>query len=192
MQPWRYSENVDRLLTFMTTQLTIEPWRIPVVVMSGVGIYFAFLVLVRIFGSRILAKMTTFDAVVIVMFGAVAGRVIVGHPPTLASGVIGLITLMVLEAVFGIARGVGPIRAALDGRPQVVVANGEIIMKQIRKSHISRSDIKHAVRRAGIPNMKYVQLMILEPTGELSIFRTGEPVDPDLLKGVAGVEYLYP
>jgi len=84
------------------------------------------------------------------------------------------------------------IKATLVGRPQVLVAHGEIIAEQLKKTHVRKADVKHAVRRAGIPNMKYVQLMILEPTGEMSIFRTGEPVDPDLLKGVAGVEYLYP
>lgn len=136
--------------------------------------------------------MTTFDAVVIVMFGAVAGRVVIGHPPTLVAGIIGLLTLMAMEALFGMVRDLWGIKTALVGRPQVLVAHGEIIAEQLKKTHVRKADVKHAVRRAGIPNMKYVQLMILEPTGEMSIFRTGEPVDPDLLKGVAGVEYLYP
>ena len=182
----------DRIQELAISQLAIDPARIPVVILSGVCIYLGFLLLVRAFGVRVLAKMTTFDAVVIVMFGAVAGRVVIGHPPTLVAGIIGLLTLMAMEALFGMVRDLRGIKATLVGRPQVLVAHGEIIAEQLKKTHVRKADVKHAGRRAGIPNMKYVQLMILEPTGEMSIFRTGEPVDPDLLKGVAGVEYLYP
>ncbi|WP_315535712.1 YetF domain-containing protein [Corynebacterium matruchotii] len=182
----------DRIQELAISQLAIDPARIPVVILSGVCIYLGFLLLVRVFGVRVLAKMTTFDAVVIVMFGAVAGRVVIGHPPTLVAGIIGLLTLMAMEALFGMVRDLRGIKTALVGRPRVLVAHGEIIAEQLKKTHVRKADVKHAVRRAGIPNMKYVQLMILEPTGEMSIFRTGEPVDPDLLKGVAGVEYLYP
>lgn len=70
------------------------------VVLSAAGIYVVFLVFVRLLGQRVLSAMSTFDVVVTVMLGAVAGRVILGHPPTL-SGVLGLATLFLLEAVFG-------------------------------------------------------------------------------------------
>lgn len=180
---------MNQLSEFLLTQLTIEPWRMPVVVISGVGIYLSFILLVRIFGSRVLAKMTTFDAVVIVMFGAVAGRVIIGHPPTLAAGIIGLITLMCCEALFGMARNVRGIKRAIDGRPRVLVAHGEIIEAQLRRTHLHIADIKHAVRRAGVASLRDIQLMILEPTGEMSIFKTGPYVDLELLTGVAGVHF---
>ena len=52
------------------------PWRIPVVIVSAIGVYLAFLVLVRLFGARVLTAWSTFDAVVIIMFGAVAGRAV--------------------------------------------------------------------------------------------------------------------
>ena len=35
--------------------LSIEPWRIPIVMLSALGIYLTFLVLVRIFGVRVLS-----------------------------------------------------------------------------------------------------------------------------------------
>lgn len=91
-------------MDFLITELSIEPRRIPVVVLSAIGIYLGFMVLVKIFGSRVLSSMTASDAVVVIMFGAVGGRVILGHPPTLAAGLIGLLTLMLLEAAFGTLR----------------------------------------------------------------------------------------
>ena len=85
-------------------ELLIEPWRIPVIIATATGIYLGFMVLAKLFGSRILLAMTASDAVIIIMFGAVAGRVIIGHPPTLAAGLLGLASLMVLEAAFGTLR----------------------------------------------------------------------------------------
>lgn len=184
---------VQEFKPILVEQLTIEPWRIPVVVIAGVGVYLVFLLMIRIFGARVLSRMTAFDAVVLTMVGAVAGRVIIGHPPTLAAGVIGLITLMLLEAMFGAARSVSSgLRQTFDGRPRIVLVHGEWIFEELRKTHLAKSDVRFAIRRAGIHRMDMVQCVILEPTGELSIFREGTPVDPELLRGVAGVDRLYP
>lgn len=137
-----------------------------------------------------MSRMTAFDAVVVVMFGAVAGRVILGHPPTLAAGVIGLATLMILEAIFGAVRRFNAVRRTFDARPQVVFAQGQMIERQLKKTHLSRSDIRLAIRRAGIQQMADVQGIILEPTGDLSVYRMGQPIDPELLKGVVGKHFL--
>src|SRR5699024_1004742 len=79
-------------------------WRIPIVIVSAIDMYLVFLLLVGIFGARVLSGLTGFDRGVGVMLGAVAGRVVIGHPPTLAAGVIGLVTLLCCEAAFGLIR----------------------------------------------------------------------------------------
>lgn len=183
---------MERFQDILVEQFTIELWRIPVVILAGLATYASFLLLVHVFGPRVLARMTHFDAVVIVMFGAVAGRVIVGHPPTLAAGLIGLATLMSMESIFGTIRSVSGFRRTLDGRARVVMAHGKIVEKHLKRSHMTRNDIRFAIRRAGIPSYAHVQCVILEANGELSVFRTGTPIEPELLKGVAGVESLYP
>lgn len=98
-------------------QLGIDLWRIPVVMVAAVGIYLTFLVAVRLFGQRILSPLGGFDAVVIFMFGAVAGRTVLGHPPSLAAGVIGLLTLMGMEALFGAVQDVVALRRTINSPP---------------------------------------------------------------------------
>ncbi len=169
-------------------QLGIEPHRIAIVVTATVGIYLAFMVLVKIFGSRVLTSMTASDAVIIIMFGAVSGRVIVGNPPTLASGVVGLTTLMVLEAAFGtIRRYVGWSRY-IDRRPILLMFAGVVHEDNMRFAHVSESDIASAIRKAGLGRRADVQVMILEPTGQISIIKAGQPLDPGILQGVLGVD----
>lgn len=168
--------------------MSIEPTRIPAVVLAAVVVYLSFLLYVRVFGARILARFTAFDAVVVIMFGSVAGRVIIGHPPTVLAGLIGLGTLMVMEIAFGAIRRVGSLGAMLDGKPQVIVRDGVVHEEALRRTHMSRWDIKQALRRAGVTGVDQVQLLILETTGDLSIYRVGQHVSPSVLRGVEGFE----
>lgn len=168
--------------------LGIALWRIPVVVFSAIAIYLAFLLFVKIFGARVLAVTSSFDVVVTIMFGAVAGRVILGHPPTLAAGIIGLLTLMVAEAVFGALRSWRGMRRLLESSGVVVMAHGRVVEDHLRRSHVTRSDIMAALRARGVPNPDAVQCVILEATGGLSVFASGEPIDPRVLEGVVGAE----
>ena len=167
-------------------ELLIEPWRIPVIITTATGIYLGFMVLAKLFGSRILLAMTASDAVIIIMFGAVAGRVIIGHPPTLAAGLLGLASLMVLEAAFGTLRRFTGWGRLLNRRPVLVVSEGTMLLDAMRTAHLSRTDVLTAVRRAGLGSLSQVQAMVFEPTGTMSVIRTGQPLDPEVLRGVRG------
>lgn len=168
----------------------IEAWRIPIVIASAIGIYVLFLLLVRLFGVRILSSFSSFDAVVIIMFGAVAGRVIIGHPPTLAAGAIGLTTLMAMEALFGAAQDLRGARRTLSAPPVVIFAHGAPLPEAMRSEHISTANLNAAIRSAGFTHPKDVQCVIREPTGTLSVLRAGQPIAPELLDGVEGAEFL--
>lgn len=177
-------------LSYAAGEMGIEAHRIPVVILSAIGIYLAFLLLVRLFTPRVLAQVTIFDAVVLVMFGAVAGRVVIGHPPSLAAGVIGLATLMVMEAIFGGLRSTRGFRALLQGSPVLIVAHGEIVTAALRRTRLTSRDIHTLLRRAGIGSLSEVQAVIAEPTGDISVFRVGQPLDEEALRDVIGAERL--
>ena len=164
--------------------LGIELWRIPVVIASALLIYAVFVILLRIFGARVLSGITSFDAVVAIMVGAVAGRVIIGHPPTVSAGAIGLITLMCLEALFGALRSSLPMHRALNNQPILIVAHGAMLTRVMRRVHVTADDVQIAVRRAGLGRLQDAQCVILEPSGSLSVIPVGTPVDRTMMQGV--------
>ncbi|MBB4736044.1 DUF421 domain-containing protein [Micrococcus cohnii] len=168
--------------------LGIELWRIPVVVICAAAVYLTLVLLLRLFGARLLSGLSTFDTVVAITIGAVAGRVIIGHPPTLASGLIGILTLVLLEAAFGALVSTVRMRAVVAGSPRVLVAHGELQQRQMRRSHISYADLRAALRRAGLSSVTQAACVILEPSGHLSIIRTGAEIDPRMLHGVIGAD----
>ncbi len=154
------------------------------VVLSAVGIYLVFLLLVRLFGQRVLSGLGTFDIVVTVMLGAVAGRVILGHPPTLAAGALGLLCLFLLEATFGQIRGTLRGARMLTSEPVVIMAGEQELAEAMHRTHVTDLELHTALRRAGIRDRSEVACVIMEPTGALSVLRRGVPLDPDLLRGV--------
>lgn len=164
--------------------LGIELWRIPIVIASAILIYFVFVILLRIFGARILSGITSFDAVVVIMIGAVAGRVIIGHPPTVAAGAIGLVALMCMEALFGSLRGLLPMHRALNNQPILVVAHGAMLTRVMRRVHVTADDVQIAIRKAGLGRLQDAQCVILEPSGALSVIPVGTPVDRTMMQGV--------
>lgn len=177
---------------FLVESLGIELYRIPVVVASAVIIYLVFLFLVRLFGARVLTGMSGFDTLVVIMLGSVAGRVILGHPPTVAAGVIGLVTLLAMERIFGTIEKVWSSRKIISARPMLVFAHGEPLQKACQKTHTSPADLSAAMRRAGVARPEGVECIILEPRGDYSVIKTGTDLDPDLFKHVLGADqYLF-
>src|SRR5699024_12261429 len=128
---------IDVLVEHVQDQITIVPYRIPIVIFAAVAIYFVFLLLMMNFGSPILATMSASDAIVIIMFRAVAGRVILGHPPTLATCIIGLATLMAMQALFGILRAKTGIGRILDREPILLMFDGVVVCNGFQKSHFT-------------------------------------------------------
>lgn len=172
------------MLDDVTTRLGVDAPGALAVVLSAVGIYLAFLLMVRLFGQRVLSRLSTFDVVVAVMLGAVAGRVVLGDTPTLVAGVLGLGTLFALEAGFGQLRSGIRVSALMNNRAVLLVAGDRVLKANLRRVHVVEAELFGALRRAGIRNLGEIACVIFEASGTISVLRRGAPVDPRLLEGV--------
>lgn len=174
----------------LLTALGARPLDLLAVVLAAIGIYVAFLLLVRLFGPRSLHGMSTFDAILVIMFGSVAARAILGYTPTLAGGIVGLTTLFVLEAAFGQIRATARGTRLLNARPVLVLAGGVPLASAMRRTHLTETELHTALRSAGVRALAEVACAIFEPNGRLSIIRYGELIDPALLDDVIGREHV--
>lgn len=168
----------------MTHPLEISFTQGITVVLSTVGMYAAFLIMIRVFGSRVLARMSTFDLVVTLMMGAIAGRVVLGHTPVLAAGVLGLATLLLLEVIVGIARASDRATWLLAPPPVMIIEDGAVLKEGMRRSHVTHAEVASALRQAGVRHIAEVKYGIFESTGQISVMRYGREVDPELLVDV--------
>ncbi len=158
------------------------------VVASSIVFYVAVLLLVRFFGQRTLATLSSFDLAAIIALGAVIGRAILGDTPTLVAGLLGLATLLSLQAVTGALRRSDKVARVVNSPAILLMAGSRLLDDNLERSHIIASEVHSQLRLAGIRSLEEVACVILEPTGQISVLRRGERIDRMLLAGVAGIE----
>ncbi|AKK11482.1 DUF421 domain-containing protein [Corynebacterium uterequi] len=160
------------------------------VVISTIAMYAVFIVMSRLLGQRVLAKLSGYDLLIVIVMGALIGRTMIGWVPTLASGLLALCTLIVLEVIVGTIARRGRFAAVVNNPPILLLAHGEYIERELQRCHITEGEIRSRLRRAGIGSRSEVAAVILEPTGDLSVLKEGVPIDEEMLIGVRSAQYL--
>lgn len=162
------------------------PQAVAVVVASTV-LYLTFTAVLRMWGQRLFANRSGTGLAVVLVLGAIMGRSMLGPNVTLLSGLLCLATLLTLEWLLGTGR-----RAGILGhrRAVVVVADGEVDRRALKRYHLDERIIDARLRQAGITDLDDVRGLILEADGSVSICRRDAPLDRRILGGVRGAERL--
>jgi uncharacterized membrane protein YcaP (DUF421 family) len=171
-------------------RLGVSPTDALAVVVSTAGVYVAFLIMLRVVGQRAFAAMSSFDLAATIAFGAVMGRAILGYTPTLAAGVLGMVTLLVLQAISGFLRRSSRLDAVLTNMPVLLMADGVVLHDQLRNTKIVEDELREKLRLAGIHRYEDVGAVILERTGAISVLRRGETIAPEMVSDVRGRDRL--
>jgi uncharacterized membrane protein YcaP (DUF421 family) len=168
----------------MSEQFQISAETALTVVMTTGVIYLAFIVLVRIVGSRGLTSLASFDFAAVVALGAVIGRTILLQDPTLLIGLIALSTLFAMQGALGLLRQSRRVDHLIQRRPTMLVSNGVLLTRNLRTCHVVEDEIRQALRRAGARSLQEAQCVVLERNGAVSVVRAGAPIDPWLIADV--------
>jgi uncharacterized membrane protein YcaP (DUF421 family) len=168
--------------------LLISPLEALEVVASATGVYLAFLLLVRLFGQRSIARMSTFDIAIVLTLGSAAGRVITGYTPTLTAGVVALVTLFVLRWLAQQAARTRLGAALLRDRPVLLMAGGALLEETLGRARVTAEEVLEALRVAGVRNRDEVACVVLEATGAVSVTKRGAPLERGLFAGLRDAE----
>lgn len=160
------------------------------VVLSAAALYIFVLVLIRTLGQRAMANLSSFDFAAVVAIGAVVGRAILGYTPTLAAGGLALATLLTLQALTGQLRKFPRGRATINNKAYLLMAGSELIISNLRRTHVSENEVVEKLRLSGIRSRDEVACVILEVTGQISVLRAGIAIERDLLDNVKSAELI--
>ncbi len=106
---------------------------------------------------------------------------------SLAAAILGLVTLFTLHAVAGrLHHGVKGVHDLIQNRPVVLVADGEVQDDQLARAHMSRWELRQALRTAGHGSYRSVRAMLIEPSGNFSIITADQDLDREFLDDAAG------
>ncbi len=137
--------------------------------LRGVIIFIATLIMIRVGHKRSLARKTAFDAVLIVILASVLSRAINGSSAffaTLGGGavIVLLHRLFALIAYYSHWFGV-----LIKGQPDLIVEDGQLILRSMRRNHISRHDLEEDLRlSAKTDEIDDIRASYVERSGDIS------------------------
>lgn len=151
----------------------------------SVLLYIASLLAMRAMGKREVGQLMPFELVVVIMIAELAATPMGGVGIPLLYGILPMIALIVCHGLItALCMKWQPFRAWMSGQPTVLIRNGVICEKQMRKSSIDLNDLMEAIRTAGILDPSEVGTAILEPGGQVNVFPKADfrSVSPDDLQ----------
>lgn len=155
------------------------------VVVAATGMYLAFVVLIRLLGSRRLTSLSIVDVAVVVAVGAVIGRTPLLEHPRLITGVLVLGVFYALQWAFGGLRMFRAVDRLITPPPVVLVADGAMLSSGLQRSNVTEHELRQAARAAGVTSLAEVAFMVMEPNGNISVLKAGRDIDPWLTADLA-------
>ncbi len=110
-------------------------------------LYILVVITIRLMGKRQVAQLEPFELVITIMIAELAAIPMQDRHVPLINGVIAILTLLFIQVSFSILSLKLPgFRAVLDGRYSVIVANGKIQEKEMRKSRYNLDELLEQMR----------------------------------------------
>ena len=132
-------------------------------------VVYAFLIVgLRLAGKRELAQLNPFDLVVLLTLSNTVQNAIIGDDNSVTGGLIGASTLLIANYV--VVRFLYSHERAehfIEGGPDVLIANGEVIAANCKRELITRSQLETAAHRQGLASLEDVETATLEPGGTI-------------------------
>jgi len=129
------------------------------------------LVLVRLAGRRVFGKWAALDIIVSIVLGSNLSRCLTGSAPlwgTLAASAL----LMVLHWLLALAAARSArLSRVLEGRPVQLGQGGQLDASSLARHAVSEADVKEALRAVGLEHHSGSRLVVLEPSGKISVLK---------------------
>jgi uncharacterized membrane protein YcaP (DUF421 family) len=134
------------------------------------AVVFAFVFLVtRIVGRRQLSQLEPFDLILLVVIGDLVQQGVTQSDESVTGALIVISTIALLSlGVSWVSFRSRKIRLVTEGEPIVLVQNGRVIERNMRRERITREDVEEEARQQQITSLADLRWAILEDDGRIS------------------------
>jgi uncharacterized membrane protein YcaP (DUF421 family) len=154
------------------------------ILIRSVGSFIVLLALARLMGKRQIAQLTFFDYVVGITIGSIAASMSADQNIKIFNGMVGLVVWGFFPILLSfMARKSYWFRRIVQGVPTILIQNGKILEKSLRKNNMSEDELVLNLREKNAFKLADVEFAILETNGEVSVLKKtdAEPVTPKTL-----------
>ena len=137
--------------------------------------FFVLLTLTRFLGKKQLSHLTFFNYVTGITIGSMAANMVVLSTNDYKKDLLSLVIWCLLTTILSfISLKSGKIRVILDGQPTIIIKQGMIDRKALKRTGVNIDDLTMMIRQYQIFSIAEVDYAILEPNGRLSILKKPE------------------
>ncbi|WP_020060822.1 DUF421 domain-containing protein [Bacillus sp. 123MFChir2] len=141
------------------------------IVFRTILLYSVMLIIFRLMGKREIGELSVLDLVVFIMLGEMAVIAIENMDKAIWHQLVPMVLIMIIQITLSlISLKSQRIRHILEGEPAIIVREGKIDEKQMRKQRYNMDDLLMQLREQSIGDIRDVEYAILEPSGRLSVF----------------------
>ena len=139
-------------------------------VFRAAAVYFALFLLLRLVGKKHVGQMSPFDLVVLLIISETVDASLIGDDKSLTGGLISAATLVLLVQLVGyLSWRSKPIGRWVEGRPKILVRNGQVCDQTLDQQQITRSELIAALRKEGSASLTGIRFAVLENDGSISV-----------------------
>jgi uncharacterized membrane protein YcaP (DUF421 family) len=152
-------------------------WWLPEVAVSeriirALIVYIFLLVMFRVLGKRQVGQMTPFDLIVLLILSNMLQNAMIGPDNSVLEGIVGALTILAVNwAISRIAFDSPRLEGAIEGVPTVLIHNGKIVERNLRRETIGTEDLMSTLRTQCCFNVTELETALLEPSGKISLLK---------------------
>jgi uncharacterized membrane protein YcaP (DUF421 family) len=128
--------------------------------------------LTRLLGKREISQLSPFDFISSMVLGELVGNTIYDEKATVGMLVFALAIWAILSYLFERIMEFGkPFRRSLEGKPELLIINGDIDKAALKRNKIALDDLKMMLRQRDVFSLSDVEYAVYETNGALSILK---------------------
>jgi uncharacterized membrane protein YcaP (DUF421 family) len=144
------------------------------IVLRALVVYLFVLVLTRAVGRRELSTLEPFDLILLVMIGDLVQQGVTQNDFSVTGSLLAVGTIGVLTVVFSyLPWRFQILRPVLEGVPTILVEDGNVVEKNLKRHRLTQEEIAAAARVDNIESLSQVRWAVLETNGQISFIKQG-------------------
>ena len=142
------------------------------IVVRAIVLYLFLLLLMRAVGRRELSTLEPFDLILLVTIGDLVQQGVTQNDFSVTGSLLAVGTIGVLTVVFSyLPWRFRVLRPVLEGVPTIVVQDGDIVERNLRRHRLTQEEVAAAARVQQIASLAQVRWAVLETNGQLSFIK---------------------
>lgn len=142
-------------------------------VLRAVVIFAVIWIVTRAVGRRELSTMEPFDLILLVVIGDLVQQGVTQSDYSLTGAVVVIVTMALLTVAMSfLSFKVPGLRPVLEGEPLVLIEDGRIIERNLRRERVTLEELRAEARMNDIDDLSDVRFAVLETNGRISFLTT--------------------